>query len=109
MGYTDLEERLLVRVFIGEEDKTDDGKPLFKAIVEWCFENGVAGATVFQGVMGFGKHRKLRKAGILPTKKLPVVIEIVDTPQKVENEVIPYLKSAVREGLITVEKVYVLV
>jgi len=109
MGCKDLQERKLVRVFIGEEDKAENGEPLFKFIVEWCFENGIAGATVFQGVMGFGKHRKIRKAGILPIKKLPMVVEIIDEPEKVENVLIPFLKKVVKEGLITVEKVYVLV
>jgi PII-like signaling protein len=108
MGCKDLQERKLVRVFIGEEDKAENGEPLFKFIVEWCFENGIAGATVFQGVMGFGKHRKIRKAGILPIKKLPMVVEIIDEPEKVENVLIPFLKKVVKEGLITVEKVYVL-
>jgi len=108
MGCKDLKERKLVRVFIGEEDRAENGEPLFKYIVEWCYENGIAGATVFRGVMGFGKHRKIRKAGILPVKQHPLVVEIIDEDRKVEEILIPFLKSAVKEGLITVEKVYVL-
>ena len=103
-----LVEKKLVRVFIGEEDKAPNGEPLFRYIVEWCLENGIAGATVFLGIMGYGMHKKLRKSGLLPSKKLPVVVEIVDESQKVEGKLLPFLKEVVKEGLVTVEKVFVL-
>jgi len=108
MGCGNLEPRKLVRVFIGEEDKAPSGEPLFRYIVQWCLDNGIAGATVFLGVMGYGRHRKIRKSGLLPLKKLPIVIEIIDTEQNVNEKLLPFLKEVVKEGLITVEKVYVL-
>jgi len=108
METTDLVPKILVRVFIGEEDRAEDGTPLFKFLVEWCLENGIAGATVFRGVLGYGRHKKLRKAGLLSSEKPPVVVEIVDDPEKVEKILLPFLKKAVKEGLITTEKVYAL-
>lgn len=97
----------LVRVFIAEED-TYNGEALYKYILEWCLKNNIAGATVFKGMAGFGKHRKLRKHTLLPKKDLPLVIEIIDTPEKIKNILIPFLKEVVREGLITMETVYIL-
>lgn len=97
----------LVRIFIAEED-TYEGEPLYKHILEWCLKNGIAGATVFKSMAGFGKHKKLRRHSLLPKKDLPIVVEIIDNPQKVEEELIPFLKEVVKEGLITLETVYVL-
>ncbi len=107
MEEKNLHTAKLVRVFIAEED-TFKGEALYKYILEWCLKNGIAGATVFKGMAGFGKHRRLRKHSLLPKKDLPIVIEIIDNPQKVEKELIPFLKEVVKEGLITVETVYVL-
>ena len=107
MGEENLKEACLVRVFIAEED-TYKGEPLYKYILRWCLDNGIAGATVFRGIAGFGRHRKLRKHSLLPKKDLPVVIEIIDEPEKVEQKLLPFLKEVVKEGLITLEKVYVL-
>ena len=95
----------LIRVFIAEED-TYNGEPLYKYILEWCLRNDIAGATVFKGMAGFGKHKKLRRHTLLPKKDLPLVVEIVDNPEKVESILIPFLKEVVKEGLITVETVY---
>jgi PII-like signaling protein len=102
-----LKTAKLVRVFIAEED-TYKGEPLYKYILEWCMENGIAGATVFKAFAGYGKHKKLRKHSLLPKKNLPIVVEIIDEPQKVEEKLIPFLKSVVKEGLITTETVYIL-
>lgn len=107
MGNENLVTAKLVRVFIAEED-TFEGKPLYKYILEWCMENGIAGATAFRGVAGYGSHKKLRKHSLLPKKDLPIVVEIIDEPQKVEEKLIPFLKGVVKEGLITLETVYIL-
>jgi len=102
-----LKTAKLVRVFIAEED-TYEGKPLYKHILEWCLENGIAGATVFKAFAGYGKHKQLRKHSLFPKKDLPIVVEIIDEPQKVEEKLLPFLKGVVKEGLITTETVYIL-
>jgi len=107
MSSGDLKTCKLVRVFISEEDSVD-GKPLYKYILEWCVENGIAGATVFKAFAGYGRHRVIRKPSLLPKKNLPLVVEIIDEPQKVEEKLLPFLKEIVKEGLITLETVYVL-
>ena len=97
----------LVRVFIAEEDSFE-GEPLYKYILEWCKENGIAGATVFKAFAGYGRHRTIRRPSLIPKKNLPIVVEIIDEPQRVEEKLIPFLKEVVKEGLITLETVYVL-
>ena len=51
-------EGYLLRIFIGESDK-HDGKPLYEWIVLKAREQGLAGATVLRGLMGFGAHSRL--------------------------------------------------
>lgn len=100
------EDGWLLRVFIGESD-THKGRPAYEAIVLTARELGVAGATVLRGAMGFGANSRLHTAKILRlSADLPVVIEIVDSKEKVE-EVLAAIDEIVREGLVTLERVRV--
>jgi len=94
----------LLRIFIGENDK-HDGLPLFEWIVRKAREEGLAGATVLRGHEGFGANSRLHTAKILRlSSDLPIVIEIVDTEEKIEA-FLPLVDAAVEDGLATVEKV----
>jgi len=98
----------LLRVFIGEQDRWQ-GKPLYEAIVVLAREEGMAGATVVKGCMGFGRKSHMHTAKILRlSEDLPIIIEIVDSEEKI-NQFIPRLDEMVKEGLITLEKVNVIV
>jgi len=101
------EDGQLVRVFIGESDVWQ-GQPLYRAIVLKARELGLAGATVLRGPMGFGANSRLHTTKLLElSTDLPVIVEIVDSPEKVQT-LLPFLDQAVTEGLITVEAVRVL-
>ena len=101
------QEGHLLRIFIGESD-TWQGKPLYEVIVKQARKLHMAGATVVRGIMGFGADSRIHTAKVLRlSEDLPMVIEIVDEPQKIE-EFIPFLDEVVKEGLITREKVNVI-
>ncbi len=96
----------LLRIFIGENDKYE-GLPLYEWIVRKARESGLAGATVLRGLEGFGAHSRLHTAKILRmSSDLPIVVEIVDTRDKIEA-FLPVIDGAIREGLATLEKVEV--
>jgi PII-like signaling protein len=100
-------EQSLVRIFIGKDDKWHH-QPLFIALLERLRKEGFAGATVFQGVAGFGPRSVMHTVHILRlSADLPILIEIVETEEKVEK-LIPILDEMVGEGLVTIEKVRVL-
>ena len=100
-------EGYLLRVFIGEGDKFGH-RPLYEEIVLKAREEGLAGATVLRGLMGFGHNSVLHTAKVLRlSEDLPMVIEIVDTLEKIERFV-PLLDSMMPEGLVTLEKVKVI-
>ena len=101
------EEGYLLRVFIGESDKAGH-RPLYEEIVLKAREAGLAGATVLRGVMGFGTNSILPTAKILRlSEDLPMVVEIVDSLEKVEAFV-PTLDEMIKDGLVTIEKVRVI-
>jgi hypothetical protein len=94
----------LLRIFIGESDKRD-GVPLYEWIVRRARELGLAGATVLRGLEGFGAQSRLHTAKVLRlSSDLPIVVEIVDTDEKIEA-FLPEVDDAIAEGLATVERV----
>ncbi|NPA41197.1 MAG: DUF190 domain-containing protein [Aquificae bacterium] len=100
------EEALLIRMFMREDDRAE-GKPLYKLLVELCHEKGVAGVTVFRGILGYGKSAKLHEEKLLKVSSdLPVVVEIIDCEEKL-SRVLEELKDVLEGCLITSEKVKV--
>ncbi|WP_105317158.1 DUF190 domain-containing protein [Thermus tenuipuniceus] len=100
-------EAKLLRIFVGESDR-HGGRLLYEAIVLEAKRQGLAGATVFKGFMGFGAHSRIHTAKVLQlSEDLPVMIEIVDTEEKI-RAFLPALEGMVKEGLVTLEKVEVI-
>jgi hypothetical protein len=97
----------LLRIFIGESDKVG-GRPLYEVIVEQARAKGLAGATVSRGFLGFGANSRIHTTKVLRlSEDLPVLVEIVDAPEKIE-EFLPELDGMIGEGLVTLEKVQVI-
>ncbi len=100
-------EASLLRIFIGESDKSD-GKPLYEVIVREARRRGLAGATVLRGFLGFGAASRIHTAKILRlSEDLPIVVEIVDAPEKIDA-FLPDLDRLIGEGLDTLEKVRII-
>lgn len=98
----------LLRIFIGE-NKQYEGRPLHEAIVLKAREMHLAGATVLRGGMGYGHSSHLHTAKILRlSDDLPLVVEIVDSEDKILF-FLPALDAMMQSGgLVTLEKVQVL-
>jgi PII-like signaling protein len=104
-------EAKLLRIFLGEDDKVGHGA-LFEVIVKEARAAGLAGATVWKGVLGFGATSRVRTASILDlSSDLPVVVEIVDEERKIDA-FLPTLHTLFEKadsgGLVTLEKVRIL-
>src|SRR6267143_4615326 len=96
-------DAMLLRIFIGESDRWQH-QPLYEAIVMKARELHLAGATVLRGPMGFGAASRIHTAKILRlSMDLPMVIEIVDTEEKVKM-LLPFLDDMMGGGLVTLEK-----
>ncbi|MEA3504209.1 MAG: DUF190 domain-containing protein [Bacteroidota bacterium] len=93
----------LLRIFIPETEQYK-GKNLYEAIVYKAQELGLAGATVFKGIMGYQAGHQIQTSKILRlSENMPIVIEIIDTENNI-NKILPFLDEAVTDGLITTEK-----
>lgn len=100
-------ESTLLRIFLGEADRAGH-QSLYEALVLKARETGLAGATVLRSSMGFGATSRLHTTKILRlSDDLPVVIEIVDTEEKI-NAFLPVLEALMTGGLVTLEKVRVI-
>src|SRR5437879_13090660 len=96
-------EGYLLRIFIGESDR-HDGKLLHEWIVMKAREEGWAGATVLRGMIGFGAHSRLHTFKLERlSEDLPVIIEIVDTREKLET-FLRLVDDEIAEGLATLER-----
>ncbi len=100
-------ERVLMRIHVGEDDK-HQGRPLYVEIVETLRKRHYAGCTVLRGIMGFGAHSHLHTDRFLElSSDLPIVIECIDTAERIED-ILPELDDMIGGGLITLERVKVI-
>jgi PII-like signaling protein len=100
-------ERTLMRIHIGESDKCH-GKPLYEAIVEMLRKDGFSGVTVLRGVAGYGGSSVYHTDKLLRmSQDLPIVVEAVEFTERIEK-LLPRLDEMVEGGLITLEKVRVI-
>lgn len=100
-------ERTLMRIHIGESDHWK-GRPLHQAIVEMLRQEKFSGVTVLRGVGGYGSSSIYHTDKLLRlSQDLPIVIEVVESSERIEG-ILPQLDSMVEGGLITLEKVRVI-
>ena len=103
-GMETITDGRLLRVYISESDR-DDGHPLDEAIIDVLRSVGISGATVIRGVAGYGGSAVLHTTHVLRlSEDLPLVIEAVDTADKVEA-VLPHLVAMAGDAVITTHPV----
>lgn len=99
-------DALLARIYIGEADH-HDGRPLYQAIVAFLRERGIAGATVFRGIEGYGANARLHTTRLLRlSEDLPILIEVVDREATI-RAILPELDDMIGDGMVTLERVEV--
>ena len=98
----------LLRILIGENEKDPaTGKPLYEAIVRKAREHPLAGASVFRGHIGFGKHAHYDSPHQLDlSSDAPVVVEMVDSEENISS-FLEKVDEMVKRGLVTMERVRV--
>ena len=101
------EEMVLMRIYFGESDRYNR-QPLYQGLVEFLRNEGIAGATVIKGAMGFGLKSKIHTDRFLRlSSDLPVVLEVIDKQDKIDA-VLPKIEEMLHGGLITLEKAQVI-
>jgi PII-like signaling protein len=92
----------LLRLHFGESDQ-HQGKPLYEAIVNRCKELGIAGATVFRGLEGYGGSAEIHRHHLI-RKDQPIVVTIVDTAENL-SRLIPEVEEMMDTGMIATSDV----
>lgn len=100
------EDGALLRIFIGEQDKSHN-KPLYEWLVLEAKKRGLAGATVLRGMMGYGASSRIHTAKIERLSvDLPILVEFVDTRENLEA-FLEFVSPEIHGGMATLEKAYV--
>ena len=101
----------ILRIYIGESDKVK-GHPLYEEILFAARDAGLAGASVFRGIVSFGASHSIHTMKVFAlSNDLPVLIEIVDTTKNLEAfcpALYKMLDDSKKGGLVTLQKVNVL-
>lgn len=100
------QEGLILRIYVREEDRFER-IPLYKKILELAKEEGLAGATIFRAIMGYGPSRKIRALSFADlSSNLPMMIEIIDTEEKLKK-FLEKINGLVKHGLITLQPIVI--
>ncbi len=101
----------ILKIYVGESDRIH-GRPLFEEIVYDARNKGIAGATVFKGIMSYGASHSIHTLKIFAlSSDMPVVIELVDNIEKLDKFVLranELLDESQKGGLITFQEISVL-
>ncbi len=101
----------ILKIYISESDKVGS-KPLYEEIVKEARESGLAGATVYRGILSFGASHSIHTMKIFALSgNLPVVIEIVDEDKllrKFTERLHELIAKSKKGALVTIQPVEVL-
>ncbi len=101
------EKAKLMRIFIGENDKWNN-KPLHTALIESMRASEIAGVTVYQGILGYGANRRIRKdTGLHLSHDRPIMLSVVDTEERL-RAFLPSLDDMVQQGLVVFSDVEII-
>lgn len=100
-------EGVILRIFVGETDQ-HGARPLYEQIILKARQLGLAGATAFRGIIGYGAASRIHTTKLLRlSEDMPIVVEIIDTEEKI-SKLLPFLDEVIDDGLVTMENVRVL-
>ena len=91
----------MMLIFLDETDTWGESRvPLYEAIVEALMQAGISGATVHNGIMGYGSNRQMHRKRLFGvTDERPVTITVIEHEDKL-RAVLPKLQGMIREGLV---------
>ena len=102
-----LGERVLLRIYLRTADRAPY-TPTNERIVKAARAKGLLGATVIKGILGFGSHGTSRAKLLAMTEHVPVIVEIVDSAERIQAFLADGLPQVIRGGLVTLERASVM-
>ena len=83
---SDMQEGSCLRIYLSESDRIDE-KPAVETILGLCQQCGLTGVTVLRGIEGLGTHGMHSTSFLALSSNLPIVVEAIDTTEKIEAAV----------------------
>ncbi|MDX8391073.1 MAG: DUF190 domain-containing protein [Mariprofundaceae bacterium] len=93
-----VQEAMFLRIYLAESDRID-GKPAMQAVLNECREAGLSGVTVMRGIEGMGLHSVHTSSFLSLSSELPLVVEAVDTAEKI-NRAVDILRPKIGNRLL---------
>jgi len=94
----------MLRVFLGEQDHYKN-KPMYEYILQMCYNEGIAGATVFKGLMGYGHKRHIHRTDFFSLSgDQPIIIEIIESKEQIAK-LKPQIEALPFDGILIVRDV----
>jgi len=99
-----MPDQIQLRLYLLETDKFD-GAPAYQAVARYLLKHDYAGATVYRGLEGYGATHKLHSADILDlSSSLPVVVEVIDSPDRIRALTNHLKDSGLAKGRLLTEQ-----
>lgn len=100
-------ENVLLRIFINVFQKWHH-HPVYEAIVEKARKEHLSGATVLEGLEGFGQNGVIMKEHPWRlANDREVIVEIVDTKDKIE-QFLTSIEPMIQDAIVTLERAFVI-
>jgi uncharacterized protein len=100
-------EQILLRIYLQSADRAPH-LPTFERILKAARSEKLAGTTVLRGILGFGFHGLIHSTTWSVVQHEPIIIEIVDTPEKITAFIRNTLDSLMIGGMLTLERAAVM-
>jgi len=100
-------EQVLLRAYLQSADRTPH-TPTYERLVKAARHEGLAGATVLEGIMGFGAHGLIQHSVWSIVRHVPVIVEIVDSAERISRFIQGPLDRIMMHGMLTLERANVM-
>lgn len=81
-----MQDALFLRIYLSESDRLN-GEPAMQAVLDLCHQAGLTGVSVMRGIEGMGLHGIHTTAFLSLSSDLPLIVEAVDTKEKIEHAI----------------------
>jgi uncharacterized protein len=100
-------EQVLLRVYLQSADRSPH-TPTYERILRAARSEGMAGATTLRGILGLGTHGTIQRSVWSLVEHVPVIVEIVDSAEKITTFIEQSLSQLLLHGLATLERANVM-
>jgi uncharacterized protein len=81
-----MQGALFLRIYLSESDHLN-GEPAMQAVLDLCRKAGLTGVSVMRGIEGMGLHGVHTSAFLSLSSDLPLIIEAIDSPEKIQHAI----------------------